>query len=67
VTGALSRKTPATVATDTRPVGIAVTPLPHVPTSKDQCKDGGWRNFPQFKNQGDCVSFVATHGKSPPG
>ena len=29
-----------------------------VPTSKDQCKDGGWRNFPQFKNQGDCVSFV---------
>jgi hypothetical protein len=30
-----------------------------VPTSKDQCKNGGWRNFPQFKNQGDCVSFVA--------
>jgi hypothetical protein len=31
-----------------------------VPTSKDQCKNGGWRNFPQFKNQGDCVSFVET-------
>jgi hypothetical protein len=31
-----------------------------VPTSKDQCKDGGWRDFPQFKNQGDCVSFVET-------
>jgi hypothetical protein len=28
------------------------------PTSKEQCKDGGWRNFPGFKNQGDCVSFV---------
>ena len=28
--------------------------------SKDQCKDGGWRNFPQFKNQGDCVKFVQT-------
>jgi hypothetical protein len=33
---------------------------PLVPTSKDQCKDGGWRNFPQVKNQGDCVSFVET-------
>jgi hypothetical protein len=31
---------------------------PLVPTSKDQCKSNGWRNFPQFKNQGDCVSFV---------
>jgi hypothetical protein len=28
------------------------------PTSKDQCKNGGWKNFPQFKNQGQCVSFV---------
>ncbi len=35
------------------------------PTSKDQCKDGGWQTFnnPVFKNQGDCVSYVATHGK----
>ena len=37
-----------------------------VPTSNDQCKDGGWKNYPQFKNQGDCVSFVATGGKNPP-
>ncbi len=31
------------------------------PTSKDQCKDEGWMTFndPTFKNQGDCVSFVA--------
>ena len=36
------------------------------PISKDQCKNGGWRNFPQFKNQGDCVSFVATGGKNSP-
>jgi len=29
------------------------------PRSKDECKDGGWRNFPQgFKNQGQCVSAV---------
>ena len=40
-----------------------------VPTSKDQCKLGGWNNFDTtvtFKNQGDCVSFVATGGKNPP-
>jgi len=29
------------------------------PTSKDQCKDGGWRNFPcGFKNQGQCIGYV---------
>jgi hypothetical protein len=37
------------------------------PTRKDQCKHAGWRNFgSMFKNQGDCVSFVATGGKNPP-
>jgi hypothetical protein len=41
-----------------------VTPSP--PTSKDQCKNGGWRTFGIFKNQGDCVSFVATGGKNQP-
>jgi hypothetical protein len=29
-----------------------------LPTSKDQCKDGGWREFPEFKNQGQCIAFV---------
>jgi hypothetical protein len=35
------------------------------PTSKDQCKKGGWQAFnnPSFKNQGECVSFVASHGE----
>ncbi len=37
------------------------------PTTISQCQQGGWRNFPQFKNQGDCVSFVATGGKNPAG
>jgi hypothetical protein len=37
-----------------------------LPTSKDQCKNGGWKTFGVFKNQGDCVSFVATKGKNPP-
>jgi hypothetical protein len=40
-----------------------VVPLP---TSTDQCKNGGWKTFGVFKNQGDCVSFVATKGKNPP-
>ncbi|MGH8958301.1 MAG: hypothetical protein ACRDVK_06465 [Acidimicrobiia bacterium] len=35
-------------------------------TSKDQCKQGGWVTFGVFKNQGDCVSFVATGGANPP-
>jgi hypothetical protein len=39
---------------------------PALPTSKDQCKDGGWASFGLFKNQGDCVSFIATKGESPP-
>jgi len=44
-----------------------VVPL-DVPTSAAQCKNGGYRSFPApgFKNQGDCVSFVATHGKNLP-
>ena len=36
------------------------------PTSIGQCKDGGWKVFGVFKNQGDCVSYVATKGKNPP-
>lgn len=33
------------------------------PTTKDQCKNGGWMNFntPRtFKNQGDCIQYVNT-------
>jgi hypothetical protein len=32
------------------------------PTTKDQCKKGGWQQFnaPFFKNQGDCIQFVNT-------
>jgi hypothetical protein len=41
-------------------------PLPG-PTSKDQCKQGGWQTYGVFKNQGDCVSFVASGGRNPPG
>jgi len=36
------------------------------PTSKDQCKNNGWKTFGAFKNQGDCVSFVATKEQNLP-
>jgi hypothetical protein len=45
---------------------VVVTDAKALPTSKDQCKNGGWKNYGVFKNQGDCVSFVATKGKNPP-
>jgi hypothetical protein len=40
---------------------VVVTDARPFPASKDQCRDGGWRNFPQFKNQGQCIAFVS-HG-----
>jgi 6-phosphogluconolactonase len=65
-TGTLSPRSPAAVAAGTNPLEIAVTPTARIPVSKDQCKNGGWRNFPDFKNQGDCVSYVATGGENQP-
>ena len=35
-------------------------------TSPEQCRNSGWQNFGYFKNEGDCISFVATGGKNPP-
>jgi hypothetical protein len=38
---------------------LVVVDAPSRPTSKQQCKDGGWRGFGDlFKNQGQCVAFV---------
>lgn len=39
-----------------------IVPLVGPPAHKDECKDGGWQTFnnPEFKNQGDCVSFVTS-------
>lgn len=36
------------------------------PTTKEQCKDGGWRTYSVFKNQGDCVSYIATGTRNQP-
>ncbi len=40
-----------------------------VAANKDECKNGGWMTLADdqghsFKNQGDCVSFVASQGKN---
>ena len=52
--------TPTTTPTTT-PTPIAI-PLPTVKTA---CMDNGWKTFGStFKNQGDCVSYVATKGKN---
>ncbi len=42
------------------------TPCPTYPSNKDECKGGGYKSFTGrlFKNQGECVSFVASGGKS---
>jgi hypothetical protein len=37
------------------------------PVTKDECKNGDWERFGIFKNQGDCVSYVATGGGNQPG
>jgi hypothetical protein len=39
---------------------VTVAPLP---TFRAQCRNGGWKNFgTKFKNHGQCVKFVITHG-----
>jgi hypothetical protein len=38
----------------------------YLPTTLDECKKDAWKNWPVFKNQGDCVSFVASGGENPP-
>ena len=58
VSATLDSQTVSTTATFT---------TPPVPTSTAQCKNGGWQSYGTFKNQGDCVSFVATRGKNQPG
>jgi hypothetical protein len=39
-------------------IGGCTPPPPPNPTSKKQCKDGGWSSFATFKNQGACIAFV---------
>jgi hypothetical protein len=51
---------------------LRLTSVPDAPTTFADCKDGRWRNYggaddTGFKNQGDCVSYVATGGRNPAG
>jgi large repetitive protein len=46
--------------------GFTVTVTPFVPTTSDECRNGGWMAFGIFKNQGECISFVTgRRGGSP--
>jgi hypothetical protein len=48
-------------------VSMASAGAPQQPTSTDQCSNNGWMSYGQeFKNQGDCTSFVASKGKNKP-
>jgi DNA-binding beta-propeller fold protein YncE len=56
-TGVLAPTTPATVPASPSPAGVTVGPAARLPTNREQCKHGGWREF-GFKNQGQCIAFV---------
>ena len=60
--GALSTKSPARAPAGGGASGIAVRPLVGGPTAKEQCKDGGWREF-GFKNQRRCIRFVKNRAR----
>jgi len=46
---------------------IVVVDAQPLPSSREQCKDGGWHNFGgTFKNQGQCVAFVERGPKPKP-
>ena len=55
----------ATIPVGLLPTGVAITPAPQAPTSKEQCEHGGYLKFGPpvgpFKNQGQCVSYVEHH------
>ncbi len=54
-----STRRPTTSSEDADGDGVSDTAAP---TNKDQCKKDGYKAFnnPTFKNQGECVSYVAT-------
>ncbi|MCU1485324.1 MAG: hypothetical protein JWN67_2070, partial [Actinomycetia bacterium] len=41
--------------------GTVVAVAVERPTSKDDCKQGGWQRYGIFPNQGQCVSWVNHH------
>ena len=66
-TTTLAPTTTTTLApTTTTTLAPTTTTTANRPAVKDFCKQGGWVSFGVFKNQGDCVSWVATGGANPP-
>ncbi len=50
------------ILTATTGAGAAkISESSNIPSTKDQCKNGGFSSF-GFKNQGQCVSSVASSG-----
>lgn len=56
----------ATSATAAVTLKVAPAPTQAMPETIADCKKDGWKKYGVFKNQGDCVSYVATHGNNPP-
>ena len=50
-----SGSNPATPPVFTPP---ATTPAPVYPSTLAECENGGWRNFPQFRNERECSDYV---------
>ena len=55
----------ATTSDGSDSANATITMAPAPLTNKDQCKNGGWQSFGTFKNQGDCVSAVASSKGGP--
>jgi hypothetical protein len=49
------------------PVTVCADILAGPEDAEADCKNGAWEDWGVFKNQGDCVSYIATQGKNEPG
>lgn len=64
-TGTLRFDTGSSGSDSACPLEPAFTVSAGLPTDISQCKNNGWQNYGTvFKNQGDCVSYVANGGKN---
>ena len=48
------------------PITVCADILPGPTDAETDCKKGAWEDWGVFKNQGDCVSYVATNGRNGP-
>jgi hypothetical protein len=70
VSGGLVALSPAPAWAPTCGASCGMYPKPpNPPASAHQCNDGGWQNYTDaagfaFRNQGGCVSYVASGGQS---